>query len=77
MDETTPQQLDQRVAAIEHILDTVLPMLIQGSPHHEHIRQELLEMETAPPSRMQGNEALPILVNVLLEALPELGAPPE
>ncbi len=61
----------QRVAALELILEHVLPMLIQDAPHQQDIRATLEEWAEQPPERMQENYAFVRTVDRLLDDIPD------
>lgn len=63
--------LQQRVAALEMILETLLPMLIQDAPYEQDILATLREWdEEEPPQGMLGNEAFAKAVQNLRDVLP-------
>lgn len=76
-DEMTDQEIHQeRLDAIELILEVVLPMLISAAPNQKDIRQRLLQLAQTPPSHMKDNTALPFLVDAIELACPDDAASP-
>ncbi|MEA9675872.1 hypothetical protein VDF37_14565 [Xanthomonas campestris pv. raphani] len=67
---------DQRLDAIELVLEVVLPMLISNAPNQRQIRRRLLELADAPPAHMSDNTTLPLLVDAIESACPDTDASP-
>lgn len=56
---------EQRLDAIEAVLELVLPMLIAESPRQQEIRAALLGLAENPPTGMSENTALGMLVDAI------------
>ncbi|MBE2233039.1 MAG: hypothetical protein IAE85_06050 [Anaerolinea sp.] len=65
------EALQQRVAALELIMETLLPMLIPGAQHAQDILATLREWDEEPPPEMTQNEAFHIAVQTLRDVLPD------
>ena len=65
------ESLQKRVAALEFVLEEILPMLIQDAPYYRDIQQTLFEWQDETPAKMQENEAFPLLVDALSDGLPD------
>lgn len=64
------ESLQKRVAALEYVLEEILPMLIQDAPYQRDVQQTLDEWEQDVPEKMQGNEAFQELVGAIVDGLP-------
>ncbi|MCW1981601.1 hypothetical protein FHY25_001517 [Xanthomonas arboricola] len=67
---------DQRLDAIELVLEVVLPLLISNSPNQKQIRRQLMDLAQAPPAHMSDNTALPLLLDAIESACPDNDASP-
>lgn len=64
--EMTDQECnEQRLDAIEAVLELVLPMLIADSPRQREIRAALLGLPANPPTGMAGNTSLGALADAI------------
>lgn len=74
MTEPTPITLSNvadRLAALEFIMENILPMLIQDARYQQDVQRTLEEWHQEPPPQFQGNEAFPLCVEQLLDGLPD------
>jgi len=68
----TLENAAERLAALEHLVEHILPVLIQDSSYLQDIRATLQEMLDSPSPELASNQALPRLVEGLLDATPSV-----
>ncbi|WP_027489361.1 hypothetical protein [Rhodanobacter sp. OR92] len=66
----TLENAAERLAALEYMLENILPMLIEASPHLPDIRATLQEMLDSPPPKLASSTALQCLVENVLDTIP-------
>jgi len=74
MTETTPVSLKNvamELAALSFIVENILPMLIRDSPCLRQVQTVLDQWERNSPPAMRSNGMFPVVVEQLVDALPD------
>ena len=62
------QIMEDRIAALEAVIETVLPLLVQASANRSRLGVVLTRLDTDRPEQYADNAALDLLLDKLLPA---------